>query len=546
VSSVPPAPVRPGELAFADARGCKEWLGALPLTNIPQALSMVLEQLQGLNASAFGPLERLKSLELMRDKISFLQGEQRSRYFGKTIPLSPNDSNAWTTGRTLLEEMEAGYRRCLADARASGGEAAQHEALIAQRLMRYIGTQMLFHALVYRRFDPPLWTKLHGLYAEAESRGVHSQAVKDSLEAEAGASSVADAYAQVVLLQAAFLSEMNAPQIDFAEALLRLWSRKVQILAAPAEADARRLDALVIDPAKPIGARPQPRPDFQAGQRILETDALSKSIRRRIHGLQAGEEVATLGLPPQTANVDPLVELKRLHKLWCEGAPPRPAPKPSNTEKAGLVFGVGDIHFFVSGGKAFEQPDKKRELTSQEKQDIEVFGRVREQTSLNVMAQTQGRGTVMPSVTVESWAVVDEMLGAVRVQRPPTSSKGIAIGRIVALRMGDSAPFFLGWVSELVQETDGRLIATISVLPGKPETIAVRAGDLRNRPTTQWTQALRLPPIERLQIPATLVLPSGLGHRGRGVDVWVNGAAKESTVEEILEHGTDFDRVTVF
>ena len=533
-------------LGFADARGCREWLGALPLTNIPQAQALVLEQLQALNAADMAALERLKSLELMRDKIAFLQGEQRSRYFGKTIPLSPNDSNAWTTGRTLLEEMESGYRKCLQEARAGGGEAAQHEALVAQRIMRYIGAQMLFHALVYRRFDPQLWTRLHTLFGEAEARGLVAQDVKDSLEGEGGNSSVADAYAQVVLLQAAFLSEMTAPQIDFAEALLRLWARKTQLVGTPREGDTRRLDALVIDPAKPIGARPQPRPDFQPGQRIVDTGALSQSVRKRIHGLQTGEDVATLGLPPQAASVDPLWELKRLHKLWCEGAPPRPAPKASNTEKAGLVFGLNEIHFFVSGGKAFEQPDKKqRELTSQEMKDIEVFGRVREQTSLNVMAQTQGRGTVMPSVTVESWAVADEMLGAVRVQRPNTSSKGVAIGRLVAIRMGDATPFYLGWITELVQETDGRLIATVSLFPGKPEAIAVRAGDSRNRASAQWTQGLRLPPLERLQIPASVILPSGLGHKGRGVEVWAGGN-KEATVEEILEHGSDFDRVTTF
>jgi hypothetical protein len=535
-------------LGFTDARGCREWLGALPLTNIPQAQSMVLDQLQALNASALGALERLKCLELLRDKIAFLQGEQRSRYYGKTIPLSPNDSTAWTTGASLLEELENGYRKCLTEARA-GGDAATHEALVAQRLMRYIGGQMLFHAAVYRRFDPALWTRLHELYGEAEKSGIAGTAVKDTLDGEGGNSSIAETYAQVVLLQAAFLSEMTAPQVDFTEALLKAWARKVQILAAPPAGDARRLDALVIDPSKPIGARPQPRPDFAAGQRIVETAALSQSIRKRIHGLQGGEDVATLGLPAQAASLDLLSELKRLHKLWCEGAPPRPAPKASQTEKAGLVFGVNDIHFFVSGGKAFEQPDaKKRELSREEQKDIEVFGRVREQTLINLAAQahgsTQTRGAgALPSVTVEGWPVVDELLGAVRVQRPQTSSKGIAIGRIVAIRMGDTAPFFLGWVTELVHETDGRLIATLSIFPGKPEAISVRAADSRMRASTQWTQGLRLPANEKIKVPLTLVLPSGIGHRGRGVEVH---GGREATVEEILEHGTDFDRVTTF
>src|SRR5262249_1476808 len=150
---------------------------------IPQAQSMVLEQLQALNASGLGAMERLKCLELFRDKVAFLQGEQRSRYYGKTIPLSPNDSSAWTTGASLLEALENGYRKCLTEARG-GGDAAQHEALIAQRLMRYIGAQMLFHAVVYRRFEPALWTRLHDLYGQADKSGIAATAVKDSLEGE--------------------------------------------------------------------------------------------------------------------------------------------------------------------------------------------------------------------------------------------------------------------------------------------------------------------------------------------------------------------------
>jgi len=147
--------------------------------------------------------------------------------------------------------------------------------------------------------------------------------------------------------------------------------------------------------------------------------------------------------------------------------------------------------------------------------------------------------------SVENWPVVDEMLGAVRVQRPNTASRGVGIGRLAAVRMGDTAPFYLAMVSELVQETDGKIIATLTLFPGRPEPIAIRAGDLRNRATAQWIQGLRLPTLEKINIPASLVVPSPLGARGRGIEVW-EGAAKERTVEELLQRGTDFDRVTVF
>ncbi len=536
MTATPSAAPGAGGPGFADARGCKECLNALPLTNIPQAQALVLEALRALNAAPFPALERLKCLELMRDKIAFLQGEQRSRYFGKSLPLSPNDSAAWTTGATLLAEMEQGYRKCLAEA-AGAGELAAHRALIAQRVMRYIGALMLFHAIVYRRFDPAIWERLHRLYAEAEAAGLAGERVKDSLEGdEEGASSVAEAYLQVVLLQAAYLSEMTAAQIDFAEALLKLWLRKVRIVRG-ADAPAVQTLPLAADLSASIGARPLARSELRDSHRVFEVEALSKSLRKRIHALQGDDDPASLGLPPQAAGIDLPAQLRRLHKLWCEGAPPRPPAKSSELASAGLVFTLPEIHFFVTGGKVFEQPGRSRELTHQEKQDIEVFGRVTERTHSRMAADH--------NYTVESWTVIDEMPGTWRLQRPPTASKGVAIGRLAGVRLGDAAPFYLGVVRALVQETDGRIVATVALFAGHPEAVTARSGDARHRASGQWAQGFRLPALDRLQIPASLVVPASLALPGRAVELWEEGAAKECTVREVLEHGADFDRVRV-
>lgn len=538
-NSTPPA-TRPGAVLFADARNCKEWLNALPLTNIPQAQQLTLDALRAMNRAAdFDALERLKCMELLRDKIAFLQGEQRSRYFGKTLPLSPNDSTAWSTGRTLLEEMESGYRNCLTLATGGAGEIGRHVALAMQRVMRYLGAQMLFHAIIYRRFDPALWTRLHSLYGDAEARGVAEERVKDSLEGEEGVATVAETYAHVVLIQAAYLSEMTAPQMDFAEALLRMWIRKVRVLREPPpNSEATTAFPLATDLLRPIGARPVAADDVKPSHRILDVEQVSRSIRRRIHGLKNEEEPASLGLPAEASALDALHQLQRLHKLWCEGAPPRPPAKVPDETTAGVAFGLNEIHFFVTGGKVFEQPDKKRELSRQEKNDIAMFGRVSERTQSLMMGEL--------NFTVEHWGVIDEMLGAWRLQRPPTASKGVAIGRLVAMRLGDAAQLYLGEISALSQETDGKVVITVTLFPGRPEPIAVRAGDARNRANAQWTQGFRLPALDRLSIPASLVVPGGMALRGRGVEVWTGEGGKEATVYEVLNHGTDFDRVTVF
>src|SRR5215204_5965778 len=185
--SVTGPPTKEGA-TFTDARSCREWLGTLPITNIPNAQYQVLSAMRALAASSgFDALERLKCLELVRDKVAYLQAEQRSRYFGKTMPLSINDTDAWRTGRDLMEELETGYRRCL---ETSGSALASHRALIAQRIARAIGAQMLFHAIVYRRFEQALWERLHALYVAAETDGYADDPVKDTLEGEEGTSTL--------------------------------------------------------------------------------------------------------------------------------------------------------------------------------------------------------------------------------------------------------------------------------------------------------------------------------------------------------------------
>ena len=398
---------------------------------------------------------------------------------------------------------------------------------------------MLFHAIVFRRFDPALWQRLHQLYADCEARGTAVEGVKDSLEGEEGVTSVAQTYAQAVLMQAAFLSEMSAPQVDFAEALLRLWARKVQVLAqSPAgEHRARGCARGRPDQVHRRAARSRVAA-CTATQRVLDTDALSKSIRRRIHGLQNGEDLATLGLPAQASSLDVQGELQRLHKLWCEGAPPRPAAKAASQPNVGLVFGMPEIYFFVTGGKAFEQPDKKREMTSQEKQDIEVFGRVREQTQSKMVAEF--------NYTVENWAALDEGLGTVRAQRPSTASRGVGIRRLAALRMGDTGPFFLAMVSELTQETDGKIVATLTIFPGRPEPVAVRAGGLAH--ARIGAVGAGLPPARAREgaDPRVDHRAEPDGHARAAASRSGSRASKESTVEELLLRGTDFDRATIF
>ena len=528
---------KPGSLFFTDARTCKEWLKSIPLTNIPQAQQNILDALRLLNRSPdFAPLDRLTCMELTRDKVAYLLAEQRSRYAGKTIPISHGDNAAWLISRTLLTEMESGYRRCWVDASGEDGPLAAHAALIIQRIIRYIGLQMLIAGFIYRRFDQALWMRLYLQWMEAESRGLVAKRVKDSVGAIDGDSTVQQAFTAVLLGQAANIHELTPRQIDFVDAVLKRFGHKVEVTRESALNPQGLLCA--VDLLANAGCSFHAHVGPADHVRFLQLEELSKSLRRRIKKLADGEEPGSMDLPAEWSAAEAREQLARLHKIWCEGTAMRsPASVPEDKE-AQLTFGISATHFFMSGD-LFEQPDVKREMTRQEMNDITMFGKVSEATMRSRYAEFN-YGT-------ETWGIVDESRGYLRMLRPANSSHGVAIGKLVGIKIGKRDGFYLGTVRELAEELDGTIYATLAMLPGKPEAISVRSADNRSRGGGHYVQGFRLPPMESLKIPETLVVPAAFAQRGRGIDIFHAGHGSPKMVKllDFVERGVDFDRVTI-
>jgi cyclic-di-GMP-binding protein len=522
---------------FDDARTCKEWLKAIPLTNIAQAQQSILDALRMMNRSnEFAPIERLTVMELLRDTVAYLLGEQRTRFVGKTIPLATTEYTAWHVSRTLVAEMEEGYRRCWVDVVSADENMAPHAALIIQRTIRYIGLQMLLAGFIYRRFDTSLWMRLHSQWMEAEQRGLTEAKVKDSVGSIDGYSSVAQAYTAVVLGQLANVHELSSRQIDFVDAIMKRFGQKVSIVreAAP---NAQGL-VLGLDLLANTGAAFSATASAQEHVRFMDMTDISRSLRRRMKKLVDGEDPAAMDLPGDWKPADAREQLLRLHLLWCEGRPPRGAITVPNEKEAVLCFGIGETHFMLTGD-LFGQPDVKRELSRQEMNDLAMFGKVSEAT-IRAKYADFNYGT-------ETWGIIDESRGAFRLLRPSNSPRGVAIGKLVGMKIGKDNPFYLGVIREIVEDPETNITVTISILPGKPEATSVRSGDLRTRGSLTYVQGFRLPAMEALKIPETLIVPTGLAQRGRGIDVFYqgHGTPKQVTLYDFVERGMDFDRVSL-
>jgi cyclic-di-GMP-binding protein len=536
-----------GLLFFFDARSCKDWLKTIPLTNVAQAQQRLLDALRILNRSSeFRPLERLTCMELLRDKVAYLLSEQRKRYVGKTVPLANPEQAAWNVSNALLTEMESGYRRCYQDAQAADAPLTPHAALIIQRIMRYMGLTMLMAGFIYRRFESSLWMRLHLQWIEAESRGITSTKVKDSVGSADGYSSVAQAYTAILLGQLANVHELGAREVDFVDAVLKRFGHKAAIRSSQVTVETTTQGLVLgVDLMANAGAAfhlPHVTPDgaLDANHthvRLLDMAELSKSLRRRAKKLAEGELPGNVDLPADWSSAQAYAQLSRLHKLWCDGGSARLAATVPLETDANIAFGITETHFFLSGD-LFEQPGVKRDMTRQEMNDIAMFGKVSEATTRARYAEF--------NYGAQTWPVVDEARGVLRLMRPPNSGRGVAIGALVGVRLGKLGEFYLASVRELVEETANHIIVTLALMPGRPEATAIRASDNKAR-TATFTQGFRLPPMPAMNTPETLIVPADFAQRARGIDIFhpAHGSAKQVTVNEFVERGLDFDRITI-
>jgi cyclic-di-GMP-binding protein len=519
-------------LAFADARTCKKWLAAVPVQNVWTAIQSVYEQILALQRARFNAMERLKCLELIREKLVFLYVEVRTKLGGKSLPLTGMDFSHWQLALRSAESMELGYRTCLNVAEVEGGEITRALAFIWQRMLRHQALQMAFYNATHQELPDGLMARLNQAYREAELKNVHRERVKDSLESETGDSSVQVAYIETILRQVSELTRLSSAQIEMVEYLARQAALKVGLIDQP---DSLKLPpTLAVELTTDHGALPAANVHGFEGTRYFATEILFRHLRTHRKKLEDGETMEAARLPANWHRDEAIELLKHLEKIWCGGGLPRPTVRVPNETNVQLGTGFFEAYLFVAG-RPFTPPEGTRRLTSQEERDIAMFGRI--------STQTHQRLRAMPNVTLDTWGIIDESAGTLRLMRPSTANRSVGIGRLLVIKIGVSPQFYLATVREIVHEKGGMFTMSIAAFPGKPEPVAISAPDRTHNEAEEWLPALLLPEVAALRMPDTLVIPIGYANPGRILHCH-SSMGFTIKVNQIVERGVDFARVS--
>ncbi len=521
--------------AFRDAAGCAQWLGQLQLTNLHAAHGVLRTQLGEFNRYPMRGLERLHTLELLRETVASVQADYAKKLVAKKLPLGKDELTVFVSIIGLWQGMVTGYQRCLQAYMAGDAQLAPHGALLCQRGLLYSGLQIFEYLCTGYEFDGKLWSQLHALYAFSEEQGFQLEEVADGLNGNIRTASCRSVYVKLLLACHAYRAELTRKQLQLLDRWLTLWSPGISVerTCTRSKGDA---PPLAIDLDSPQGLMPLRHVNPSGNVRYLAMVPLSKLLRVKAILLQQGQSPQQLDLGEGCNSTDCMEFLNYLLQCWCEGRGERLAERHGEMQQAQMCYGMETCFAYIAN-KPFKQPGKSSVVDTISRKQIESFGRVLSDTNRHNLAEM--------GFLLETWQVQDESTLGLRMLREENTGARLGPNQLVAVYTARADAFMLGVISWVRVTQIGRLHAGMRYLPGVPQTIAMKATGVNLSVSDKYVAALLLPAMDALKIPASLIIPRDWFQPRRVVEIIP--ADKQNLnvrMEFSVEKGLDYERVS--
>lgn len=520
--------------AFKNAGSCALWLGQLQLTNLHLAHSVLRTQLNEFNRYPMSGLERLNTLELLRDTVSSVQADYAKKLIAKKLPLNEDEYVIFVAIIEIWQSMVTGYQRCLHAYMAGDRPLASSGALLCQRCLQYSGLQIFEHLRTGYEFDGKLWHQLHALYAFSEEKGLQRKEVSDGLSGSRQSSCLA-IYTKTLLACYTRPAELTRTQLQLLDRWLALWSPTVTL---------EHRHTMSKDDAPPLAVDLNSMQGLQLPQQIspaesvryLAMQPLSKLLRVKVILLQQGQSPKQLELGSSCNSTDCIEFLNYLHQCWCEGRGARLAERRSTSRQAQVCYGLNDIYAHIAN-KPFAQPSKETGVNTVGRRQLETFGRVLPKPDRSSLTEMD--------FALETWQIEDESILGARLLREKLAGARLGPNQIIAVLHTDANAYMLSTVRWVHVTQTGQLHAGVRYMPSVPQPIAMRSCEADKKASGKYVAALILPAVPALKIPASLIVPRDWFQADRVVEIInLDGEKEEVQMGFSVEKGLDYERVS--
>lgn len=521
--------------AFKDPASCEQWISRLQFTNLHAIHNLLRSQIGEFNRYPMRVLDRLNTLEKLRETVATVQTDYAKKLVAKKLPLSDEEYAILTSIIGLWQGMLTGYQRCLQDFMDGDAQMAKYGVMLCHRFMLYGSLQIIEHLRSGYEFDGELWQQLHALYSFTEGNGLQHEKIKDALHGAAQGISCHTMYAKILLTCHARPSELTRNQLQLLDRWLTLWTDVITIerRCVVSKGDA---PPLAVDLSGEKGLQDIGQVTQSDHWRFLAMVPLSKLLRVKSILLQQGQSPLHLDLGSEFYGVDCVAFLNQLLHLWCEGASDRSAERHNVKLSAKLGTGFDLIYAHLSGKPI------KLSKTSSPSPEVDTAAHKQIATVGHTFASTN-----LPDIeNLENWFIENESILGARLLRETKEGERIGNNQLIALRTKDANAFMLGTVTWRSMTRSGHLRMGVQYLPGVAQAVTLKIqGKGDETSIVKAIPALLLPEITTLKISASLIVPRDTFQANLQCEMTLSTKDKNNIKMGFsVLNGIDFERIS--
>ncbi|MFC4258282.1 GTPase [Marinobacter lacisalsi] len=353
---------RIASLSFCDSnpKAFRRWVDRLPMANLGELSRQLYHAIIELNQLFCSPAQRLQLLELLRPRLRFVCDELSRHYLGMAIALPEKQRKIANLSQALQLHLASGYKLTIMELLDSGSIDRQRKPLAqaCHRALTELGATILRSQKLYTTSPAGSWQESHRLFRFACEHRLQDLVVSDDQRARRGESTVADAYAQTLLLGCARTNQLRQNEMEQAAELFELWAPEVSCGPELAASAVFLVD--MENDAPPCYRSLAPSPD-SPGWWGFDTAALASRINDHLNetpgarpsqGKETKKNQENIGLPV-TARVSDLLlaHLGEALALLTQ----RNFNRLNSDGQLQICAGLTAVHYFVAGEKPFNE-----------------------------------------------------------------------------------------------------------------------------------------------------------------------------------------------
>ena len=475
-------------------------LSELPMLNVVETSRKLFSMINVNNRIEIEDRVRFELLELYRRPVHNLANELQKQYLGQPLPLTDRQKVAAEQNRQFQIEMAFGYKRLVqnaASAPATGEHSPEHMATAIQRAIRYLAEAIAISYEIYSPYPIGAWQEIHALCQFAEAQRLTDTRVVDDLNKTLGATSVAHAYKQALLLDLADPYHLPARLTQKVQHYLDRWANMAMILPASQTFDPT-CQFLIDQKADHAGIAytHETQLDSPDHYRLLNTVELARVVHMHLTSLLVGEPPNPDGLDETFFTDESQDLLRRLINVWGMH-PKRGFRRSRSTQDAmDVAIGINAINYWLNGGSRITVSST-------------FVGPMPQRTQLG-SHQRRVEHVEQPDLEYTPWDVLDESAGGFSIARQGLIRARVRVGDLLAVRTpGAMNPWSLAAVRWVRSASPSEIeVGAQRLAPGADAVVIKLIGE--DGKESDFLPALRLPEIKALNHAPSLITHCGV------------------------------------